>query len=407
MTENPSLKRSLSLTHLVFYGLGTTIGAGIYVLVGELAGVAGYLSLISFFVASIMAALTALSFAELSGRFPRAGGSSIYVLEGFGSIKLSTLVGLLVITAGVVSSAALINGFVDHLYEFWQFDRVVSILIVVLILGLIAFWGISESVTIAAMITVIEIGGLILVVVVSSDSFSRIGEHWQNYVPSLQWHDWNIIFAGSLLAFYAFIGFEDMVVVAEEVKNVKRNLPLAIVLTLVITTLLYILLMLAATLTLPPEQLARSQVPLAAIYEQNMGSGKLLFGFIGMFAVINGALIQLIMASRMLYGLSSQKQLPAWLSKVHSYTRTPVWATLFTTALLIVLALSGTVATLAKMTSLIMLLIFSLVNLALIRVKRKNPRPTGVMIFPVWIPYLAFIVSLSFVLLEGFHLLQK
>lgn len=403
--DSPTLKRSLSLTQLVFYGLGTTIGAGIYVLVGELAGVSGYLAFISFIIASFMAGLTALSFAELSGRFPRAGGSSVYVREGFGSIQLSTLVGLLVIAAGLVSSAALINGFVDHLYEFWQFDRVASVIIVVLILGLIAFWGISESVTIAAIITLVEIGGLILVIVVSSGSFSQLAEHWQNYVPTWQWRDWQVIFVGSLLAFYAFIGFEDMVVVAEEVKNVKRNLPLAILFTLLITTLLYVLVMLAATLTLAPEQLAQSRVPLASIYEQHMGGGKLLFGFIGMFAVINGALIQLILASRMFYGLSSQQQLPAWLSKVHAYTRTPVWATLLSTVLLIALALSGTVATLAKMTSLIMLLVFSLVNLALIRIKSKDPKPPDVMIFPLWIPYIAFFTSIGFVLLEFLHLL--
>lgn len=405
MTENPSLKRSLSLTLMVLYGLGTTIGAGIYVLAGKLADIAGYFSLLSFIVASFMAGLTALSFAEIAGRFPRASGSAFYVSEGFGSLALSTMVGLLVITAAIVSSAALINGFVDHLYEFWQFDRTLSIIVVVLILGLIAFWGISESVTIAAIITLVEVGGLILVIVVSRSSFTHIGELWQNYVPSWHWHDWNIIFAGSILAFYAFIGFEDMVVVAEEVKNVKRTLPLAILLTLVITTLLYVLVMLAATMTLTPETLARSQVPLATVYEQNQAGGKLLFGFIGMFAIINGALIQLILASRMLYGLSIQQQLPAWLSRVHSYTRTPVWATALATFLLIALALSGTVTALAKTTSLIMLLVFSLVNLALIRVKKRQPKPQGLIVFPLWIPYLAFIVSAGFVLLELLRLL--
>jgi len=405
MAENPSLKRSLTLTQLVLYGLGTTIGAGIYILVGKLAGVAGYLSLFSFLIASLMAGLTALSFAELSARFPRAGGSAIYVREGFCSKNLSTFVGLLVISAGLVSSAALINGFVDHLYEFWQFDRVVSIFIVVLVLGIIAFWGISEAVSIAAAITLIGVGGLILVIVVSSGSLSHAGDHWQTYVPSLQWSDWNVIFAGSLLAFYAFIGFEDMVVVAEEVKNVKRTLPIAIILTLLITTLLYLMVMLSALVSITPQQLAQSQAPLADIYQYNTGGGKLLFGIIGLFAIINGALIQLIMASRMLYGLSSQQQLPALLSKVHAYTRTPVWATLLATMLLIVLTLSGTVASLAKMTSLLMLIVFSLVNIALIRIKISEPEPQGVIIFSIWIPSLGFIVSAGFVLLELIHLI--
>ena len=396
----PSLKRSLSLTQMVLYGLGTTIGAGIYVLVGKLAGTAGYLSVLSFIVAAFMAAFTALSFAELSGRFPRAGGSATFVRHGFNSISLSTLVGVLVITAGVVSSAALVNGFSEQLHEFWQLDLLWSKLIVVLVIGLIAFWGISESVTIAAVITLIEVGGLVLIIFVSSSSLLQIPEIWHQLSPSMQWQDFNAIFAGSLLAFYAFIGFEDMVVVAEEVKNVRRNLPLAILVTLMITMILYVLVMLAAMATLHPQQLAQSHAPLAAIYQANMGGGKVLFGLIGLFAIINGALIQLIMSTRMVYGLSRHKQLPAWLSSVHPYTRTPGWATLLVTLALLLLTLLGTVEYLAKMTSLIMLAVFTLVNIALIRVKNKRPAAEGVMVFPVWIPWLGFLVSSGFVFLE-------
>lgn len=400
MPENPSLKRSLSLIQIVLYGLGTTIGAGIYVLVGELADVAGYFSTFSFVVAVFMSGFTALSFAELSGRFPRAGGSATFVREGFNSIRLSTLVGLLVIAAGVVSSAALINGFVAQLNEFWQFDLLISKIIVVLLIGLIAFWGISESVTIAAIITLVELGGLVLIISVSGDSLVHVTRDWQLLTPSFQWHDWNVIFIGSLLAFYAFIGFEDMVVVAEEVKNVRRNLPIAILITLFITTLLYVMVMLSALTTLAPQELAQSSAPLSAVYQANMGEGKVLFGLIGLFAIINGALIQLIMTTRMIYGMSSQHQLPVWLSTVHPYTRTPSWATLLATVALMVMTLIGTVENLAKMTSLLMLLVFALVNIALIRVKRRDPNPEDVMVFPFWVPVMGFLVSAGFVLLE-------
>ena len=258
--------------------------------------------------------------------------------------------------------------------------------------------------TIAAVVTLIEIGGLLLVISVSAEAFTQITEYWQHYIPSVEWYDWRIIFAGSILAFYAFIGFEDMVVVAEEVKNVKRNLPMAILATLIITTILYALVMLAATLSLTPNQLANSQAPMAAIYEVNTGGGKELFGIISLFAVINGALIQLIMSSRMLYGLGCQKQLPLWLATIHPITRTPVWATLFATIMLMILTLIGTIENLARMTSLLMLVVFALVNVSLIRVKRHDPNPQDMIVFPVWVPYLGFIVSAGFVLLELFHM---
>ncbi|MBE9564874.1 MAG: amino acid permease, partial [Proteobacteria bacterium] len=160
MTGKVSLKRTLSLPMMVLYGLGTTIGAGIYALIGEIAGVAGYFAPISFLVASLMAGLTAISFAELCGRFPQAAGAAVYVKQGFSSNGLSTIVGLLVIAAGLASASALINGFVGYLHQFIGVDRILVIVLLTLVLGGIAAWGIAESVAIASLITVVEIGGL-------------------------------------------------------------------------------------------------------------------------------------------------------------------------------------------------------------------------------------------------------
>ena len=158
----------------MLYGLGTTIGAGIYALVGEMAAISGYYAPVSFLLASIMAALTALSFAELSGRFPRCAGAALYVKEGFSSERLSVIVGLLVVAAGLVSSAAIVNGFTAYLGEFIELDRFTAIIIVTLAIGAIAAWGIAESVSIAAFVTVVEIAGLLLVIAVSYRG-------WQNY----------------------------------------------------------------------------------------------------------------------------------------------------------------------------------------------------------------------------------
>ena len=403
MNQHVTLKRSLTLLQLVLYGLGTTIGAGIYALIGELAGISGYLAPVSFFVASLIAGLTAMSFAELSGRYPRCAGAALYVKEGFSIDRLSILVGLLVIAAGLVSAAALVNGFVGYLHEFIELDRLVIIFLVVLCLGFIAAWGIKESVTIAAVITVIEIGGLLLIIVVSVNGLEMDSARWGALLPSFDAASFGGIYAGSLLAFYAFIGFEDMVDVAEEAMDVKRNLPIAIILTLGITTLLYMTIMITSVMTISPEMLASSEAPLALIYEYHTGEQAVIISIIGMFAIINGALIQMIMASRVFYGLSSRGQFPAVLQFVHPKTRTPLVATLVATVIVLILASVGRLATLAEATSVIMLIVFSMVNLALWRIKLRDPNPADTIVFPFWIPIAGFFVSCAFVLSSLLH----
>jgi len=388
------------LPQLVLYGLGTTIGAGIYALVGEMAAISGYFAPVSFLLASILAGLTALSFAELSGRFPRCAGAALYVKEGFSSERLSVIVGLLVVAAGLVSSAAIVNGFTAYLGEFIELDRFTAIIIVTLAIGAIAAWGIAESVSIAAFVTVIEIAGLLLVIAVSYSGLAELPDRWCELVPATDSTSWYGIYAGSLLAFYAFIGFEDMVEVAEETRQVRRNLPIGIMLTLGITTLLYMTIMVTAVLAMPPEQLAQSPVPLARLYEHYTADDATIISIIGLFALINGALIQMIMASRVLYGMSSRKLLPAIISRVNRRTQTPLVATALTTVAILLLAVSGSLVSLAQATSLIMLLVFSLVNLALLHIKRKHPRPEGLIVFPVLIPLLGFVVSAAFIVLE-------
>ncbi len=407
MASKVTLKRTLSLPMMVLYGLGTTIGAGIYALVGEISSVAGYFAPVSFLIASLLACFTAISFAELCGRFPYAAGAALYVKQGFSSERLSIIVGLLVIAAAVVSSAALLNGFVSYLHQFIIIERPIAIVLVALLLGGIAAWGIAESVAIASLITIIEIGGLLLVIVVSKSGLTDISSQWTELIPPADFTTWSGIYLGAVLSFYAFIGFEDMVDVAEEVKDVRRNLPNAIMLTLGITTLIYLLLMISAVLSIPPAELAATKTPLVHIYEYHTGEKAIVISIIGMFAIINGALIQMIMGSRVLYGMSSRGQLPDLLSRVHQRTQTPLIATAVVTGIVLIVALIGRLATLAETTSVIMLTIFSLVNLALWRVKRKDPHPHGVRIYPSWIPITGFLISSAFVLSEVIHLFTR
>jgi APA family basic amino acid/polyamine antiporter len=393
--SEPYLKRTLSLPVMILYGLGTTVGAGIYALTGEIAGIAGYLAPVAFTLAAIMAGLTAGSFAELSGRLPRAAGAALYAQHALGSAQMGRIVGLGVIAAGVVSSAALINGFVGYASYFVAWDASLIALSVVVALGAIACWGVSQSVTIAAIITVVEVTGLVIVIVTGADALAALPAA----VTTIRSQPGATLalLSGALLAFYAFIGFEDMVDMAEEVKDVRRNLPRAIVWTLAITTLLYLSLTTVAVLSVPPAELAASRAPLADLFSRNTGWSGAAIALIGMFAIINGALIQALMASRVVYGLSSRRQLPRWLGVVNPGTRTPVRATLIVCAIILALALLGSLAGLARATSVIMLTIFAVVNLALWRIKSRGEPSPGFEV-PRWWPLAGLIVSVGLVL---------
>ncbi len=406
--EGPlQLKRRLTLPILTLYGLGTTVGAGIYVLVGKVAGRSELFTPAAFLVAALLAGLTALSFAELSARFPKSAGEAVYVLEGLRSRRLSLLVGLLVALAGVVAAAAIAVGSVGYILQFLGLPPKPTVAVVVLLLGAIAAWGIAESALTAAVLTLVEIGGLLLIIVVGAQATPDIPQHLGELVPPPALSAWTAIFAGAVLAFYAFIGFEDMVNVAEEVKDVSRNLPLAIVLTLAITTIVYLCVTVVAVLAVAPAELAASDAPLALIYERASGREATAISLIAIFATINGALIQMIMASRVLYGLSRAHELPGPLGRVHPVTRTPLIATLLVTLLIGLLTVLFPIETLAEATSAITLTVFSLVNLALLQLKRRGPTPANAPRIPAVVPLAGLVISVAFLGLEGLRLVGE
>jgi amino acid transporter len=381
---------------IVLYGLGTTIGAGIYALLGEVAGSAGIYAPASFLVASVLAGFSAFTFAELVARFPSSAGEARYVREAFGSARLSVLVGLLVVLAGSVSAAAISNGFAGYFQEFVPAPRMLAVTGVIVLLGLLAAWGIGESVLAAGALTVLEIGGLLLVIWAGHGALAQPPVAPADLVPPLEAAVWGGVFTGSFLAFFAFIGFEDMVNVAEEVRDVTRTLPRAIIVTLVVTLALYLALSVVAVRALPIEELAGSRAPLALIYERSTGSSGALIGLIAVVATVNGALIQIIMASRVLYGLAAQGLLPGRLARIHPVTRTPLLATALVTCFVLALALPFRIGALAEATSVVALIVFALVNLALLRVKRRVPQPGGFVV-PAWVPGIGFVVSAGFV----------
>jgi len=409
MAEQPvSLKRIIGLPLITFYGIGTILGAGIYVLVGKVAVASGVYTPIAFLVAALVVAFTALTYAELSSRFPKSAGEAVYVLQAFNWKSLSLLVGFSVVLSGIVSSAVMARGFAGYLSVFFDFPDGLTMLLFVGVLTLVAAWGVAQSVLLSVLITLIELAGVVVLLLVTGDEWVPALANWQDYVPPLAGDAWLGIMLGAFLAFYAYIGFEDMVNMAEEVKQPQRNLPRAIILSLVITSVLYVLVAWAAVTSLPLDQLAGSRAPFSLIIEKNSLFPVWGMTLISLIAISNGALVQIIMGARVLYGLADQGLLPKSLAKVNSRTRTPIMATVLIALLVLVLAWLFPIETLAKTTSSILLVVFALVNMALLFIKRRESVAgnTGSdsqhVSYPVLIPIIGFVLCLALLLVQLF-----
>jgi len=391
----PTLKRSLGLGLITLYGLGNILGAGIYVLVGKVAGAAGVHAPLAFIIAALVATITAFTYGELAARHPLSAGEAVYMDAAFALRILSVAVGVLIAAAGMVSAAALARGFVGYLQVFVDAPGGLVLAVFVLTLGGIAAWGIGESARIAALLTLVEAGGLLLIITVAGENFAGLPARAGEFFTPPSETAWQGVMLGAFLAFYAFIGFEDMVNVAEEVKRPERNLPLGIIIALAVSTVLYLAVVLAALLSVPVEMLEKSDAPLALVYTQVTGRQPVLISVIGLFAVVNGALIQIIMASRIFYGMSAKGWLPGFIGRVNPKTQTPVVATVLVSALVLMLALWVPLVGLAGATSALVLVVFALVSMALIRLKRRDPHPAGIRTIPMWVPVAGVVASLA------------
>ena len=401
MKKSGSLKRSLSLFVLTIYGLGTIVGGGFYALTGEVARHAGMHTPVAFLMAATVALFSALSFGELAARFPQAGGEAHYVLEAFGRPRFSMLVGLLVVTTGVVSAATLANAFVGFLQELVAVPTWAGIVAIVLVLGGVAAWGILESAILAAVITFIEVGALAYVSFALRAHIFELPARIDEIVPPMTLEAWNGIAVGAFLAFYSFIGFEDMVNLAEEVKDVRRTLPRGILLVLGLAALIYGTVTTLAVLARTPEAFAGSRSPLATVLGGVDAVPGVGITFVGMLAGLNGALVQVIMASRVLYGMGKKKTGPAVFARVSERTRTPVAATLLVTAVVLALALGFPLVTLARWTSSVILVVFTLVNVSLVVLKwREGSRRQDVTTYPIGVPIVGAAVSLLFLVFQ-------
>ena len=394
------LKRSIGLPLLLFFGLGNILGAGIYVLIGKVAGEAGMYTPIAFLVASVIAGFSAFTYSELSARYPLSAGEAIYIDEGFHITALSRLTGILIAFAGMVSAATISRGFYGYFDTFFQLPEIIVVSGIILLLGALTIWGISQSVGVAALLTVIEIAGLFLIIWAGREALGSLPENIDTLLPPFESAFGISILLGAFLAFFAFIGFEDMVNVAEEVKNPQQTLPTAILLALFIATLIYAAVSLVAVLTLDQATLSASKAPLVDVLAASSNMDPRIISAIGLFAVINGALIQIIMASRIFYGMAKKGWLWQGLASINNKTQTPVTATVLVIAIVLTLALWIPLETLAKMTSFLVLTVFALVNAALVIIKYKEATPSGVINVPLWVPVIGALTSSSLVLFQ-------
>lgn len=398
LEKQPRLNRSLSLWSISFYGIGTIIGAGIYVLIGKVSLEAGIYMPLSFLLAGVIASFTALSYAEMSSKFPQSAGSAIFVYEAWESGRIAQLVAVMVALSGIISAAAIANGFAGYLNLFVALSPLGAMTLLCIFLAIIAAWGIKESALVITLVTLIEVGGLLFVIYCGLQGGNDFDKPFA--VDGFSFSSLLSIAVGSFLAFYAFIGFEDMVNVAEEVKNPARNLPLAIIIAIVVSSILYISVAYIAVISLPVDKLANSTAPLADIVE-GAGYSATFIGLVSLFAVINGALVQLIMASRLLYGMANKGLFPGLLAKINPVTQTPLIATMLVVILIWIFAVLLPITLLAKTTSFIMLSIFALVNLALLVVKRqqRDAMPEH-KTYPVLIPVIGLLLCLLLLALQ-------
>lgn len=390
--DGQTLKRRIGLGLLTLYGVGVMVGAGIYVLVGQIAGAIGPWAPLAFLVAALIAAPTAVSYAALSAMIPEAAGEAAYVRRATGSETAASLVGLAVAVTGIVTAAAVLQGGVGYLRAVLDLPAAWLIAAIGAALGAAAVVGVLESLALAGLFTLIEVIGLVVVV-----GAGMSGPAIHSSVPAVPWAG---LGTASLLAFFAFIGFQNMVNMAEETRRPERTVPRAILAALALTTVLYVLVAWAASRAVPAEALGASERPLALVYETATGRGAGFLALIAVFAAMNGVLAQLVMAARVFYGVGRYAGPFRVFHHAHPRFGTPVAATVLATVAVVMLALTLPLVALARATSLVLLAVFGGMNLMLILLRRRgygipvrSARP--------WVPWAGLILS-TFALLWGF-----
>ncbi|GAA3073925.1 APC family permease [Pseudonocardia yunnanensis] len=396
VTGQPALKRAIGPKLLLFFVIGDILGTGIYALTGSVAGVIGGALWVPFLLAFIVAFITAFSYLELVGKYPRAAGAALYTHKAFGINFLTFMVTFTVMASGVTSAATAAKAFADtYLRQFIELPTWAVAAAFIVGLALINFRGVGESVKANVVLTIIELSGLLLIIGVGiiavaggAGEPSRLVE-----INTGETTAFIAITAATSLAFFAMVGFEDSVNMAEECHNPPRIFPRAMLLGMGIAAAIYVIIAVLSSMLVPADDLAAAKSSaLFRVLEVGAPGFPLgVFAVIGLFAVVNSALINMLMASRLLYGMSNERVLPRVFGRVHEGRRTPWFAIVFTSVIAIILVGSVDITALGGTTALLLLAVFTVVNIAVL-VLRKDKVEHNHFRAPTWSPYLGVVL---------------
>jgi APA family basic amino acid/polyamine antiporter len=360
------MKREIGLFAVTSWGVGIILGAGIYVLVGEAAGIAGNSVWLSFIIGAMVASLTGLSYAELSSVFPKDAAEYVYVKIACGCEILSFIVGWLTILTGIISASTVALGFAGYFQEVLGFPRVLAALILIAILSYINFLGIKESTRMNILFTLVEAAGLVLLIGIGLGSLGSV-----NLLEAPNGSSG--ILSAAALIFFAYLGFEDIVNIAEETKKPEKTIPRALILSVIITTFFYVLVALISVSLVDWQTLGLSNAPLASAASQVLGENAFtVMSIIALFATSNTVLIMLVVGSRMFYGMAKEGAFPRVLSRVDPRKETPRLAILVTMFASMIFVFIGDLELVAALTSFGAFITFAFVNISLIYIRYRR-----------------------------------
>jgi APA family basic amino acid/polyamine antiporter len=395
---------TLGRWQVLFYGLGSMLGAGIYALVGRAAESLGNAVWLAFLAAMIAALLTGLSYACVGGRYAKAGGAAYVTQRALGRPAVSYMVGIAVMMSGLTSMATGAQAIAENLEKAAGFALPIKSVAIVLVLlvGGVIYRGIRESMMVNILCTVVEASGLLFIIAVGARFWG--GVDYFETPPPAALKDGGfgpsgltlaLVLQGAVLMFFSFIGFEDILNVSEEVKNPKKDIPFGLIGAMILATLIYMAVAITAVSVLPWRELAASKTPLMEVARRAApwftGIDKVYLA-VTIFAIGNTALLNYLMGSRLLYGMSRQGLMPRALGKLHPIRRTPSAAIAVLFGIVTVLILSGGVKPLAEATVLLLLTVFMLVNFSLIVLKRRAGEATDGFDVPLIVPILGALV---------------
>lgn len=387
----PNLKRDLTLLDLVFYGVGIILGAGIYVLIGHATAVAGNSVWLSFVLAAIIASFTGLSYAELSSIYPKDAAEYTFVKTAFKDTTLGFVIGWLTFFMTIVAGAAVALGFGQYLHSLTGIGVAASAAGLLLFFALINYIGIKISSRLNIILTSLTILGLLIIIWIGLPFIGSV--NYLDMSPGFVG-----IFGAAAVVFFAYLGFDEIVNVAEEAKSAKRNVPKAIIISVIITTAIYILVALSVVSVVPWQELGASDTPLALVAAKSFGSSAgFILSIFALFATASTVLILMIAASRMLFGMAEDKVMPKVFTRI-GRRKTPYACILLITIIALMFAFYSEIKSIALLVDFSAFFVFAMINLSVVILRYTEPKTKRMFKVPLNVGQLPVLSLLGFLI---------